>query len=92
MGPPTQSPYLFRSRYLTASRTSEYLVHMPKRAVIHSQKMEPGPPKVTAAVMPAMLPVPTVAARAVVTAWKGVTSPSLASVFLNTLPMVFFRA
>ena len=61
---------------MTASTTSAYLVHIPIRAEIHSQKMEPAPPKVTAQVMPAMLPVPTVAASAVVTAWKGDTAPS----------------
>ena len=76
MGPPTQSPYLFRSRNLTAKSTSEYLVAMPMRAVTHSQNSVPGPPKVTAVVMPAMFPVPTVPARAVETAWKGVISPS----------------
>ena len=79
MGPPTQSPWALRSRYFTASSTSEYLVAMPSRAEIHSQKMEPAPPRVTADVIPAILPVPTVAARAVVRAWKGVTSPALAS-------------
>ena len=92
MGPPTQSPSLLRSRYLTASMTSEYLVIMPTRAVIHSQKIEPGPPRVTAAVMPAMLPVPTVPARAVVMAWNGVISPSPASFLSKILPMVFFMA
>ncbi len=65
---------------------------MPSRADTHSQKIEPAPPRVTAVVMPAMLPVPTVAASAVVRAWKGVTSPSLASCLSNILPMVFFMA
>ena len=92
MGPPTQSPSLFRSRNLTASRTSEYLVAMPIRAVIHSQNILPGPPRVRAVVTPAMLPVPTVPARAVLMAWKGVISPSLASPFLKIFPAVFFMA
>ena len=92
MGPPTQSPRTLRSRNFTDSSTSEYLVAMPSRAETHSQKMEPAPPRVTAVVMPAMLPVPTVAARAVVRAWRGVTSPALASCFLNILPTVFFMA
>ena len=43
MGPPTQSPYLFRSRNLTAKSTSEYLVATPMRAVTHSQNSVPGP-------------------------------------------------
>ena len=89
MGPPTQSPYSFRSRNLTDSSTSEYLVHMPMRAVTHSQNSAPGPPRVTAEVIPAMLPVPTVPARAVDTAWKGVISPSPALVRLKILPKVF---
>ena len=92
MGPPTQSPYWLRSRNFTASRTSEYLVAMPMRAVTHSQNRVPGPPRVTAVVMPAMLPVPTVPARAVETAWKGVISPSPASRLWKILPMVFFMA
>ena len=79
MGPPTQSPLALRSRYLTASTTSEYLVIMPARAAIHIQKTAPGPPMKMAPVTPAMLPVPTVAASAVVRAWRGVTSPSPAS-------------
>ena len=54
--------------------------------------MVPGPPKVTAVVIPAMLPVPTVPASAVLIAWKGVISPSFASPFLKILPMVFFMA
>ena len=37
---------------------------------------------------PAMFPVPTVAARAVQTAWKGVRAPSEASRFRNMRPMV----
>ena len=65
---------------------------MPIRAVIHSQNMVPGPPSVMAVVIPAMLPVPTVPASAVLMAWKGVISPSLASVLVKTLPRVFFMA
>ena len=44
---------------------------MPKNADTHIQKAAPGPPTKMAPVTPAMLPVPTVPARAVVTAWKG---------------------
>ena len=43
-------------------------------------------------VVPTMLPVPTVADRAVVTAWSGVTAPWPASCFWNILPTVFFMA
>ena len=48
---------------------------MPGMAVTHSQKMAPGPPRLTASATPAMLPVPMVPARAVAMAWKGVTEP-----------------
>jgi hypothetical protein len=43
-------------------------------------------------VVPTMLPVPTVADRAVVTACMGVTAPAPASCFWNILPTVFFMA
>ena len=43
---------------------------MPKKATIHIQKMEPGPPETMAAETPAMLPVPMVAARAVHRDWN----------------------
>jgi hypothetical protein len=92
MGPPTQSPLSLRSRNLMASTTSEYLVTIPNRADSHIQNTAPGPPTAIAPVTPAMLPVPTVAARAVVTAWNGVTSPLPACCFLNILPTVFFMA
>ena len=42
--------------------------------------------------VPTMLPVPTVAARAVVTACSGVTAPCPASCFLKSLPAVFRMA
>lgn len=40
-------------------------------AANHIQKTAPGPPEAMAVATPAMFPVPTVAARAVETAWKG---------------------
>ena len=49
---------------------------MPTRALSHSQNMAPGPPVAMARATPTMLPVPTVAARAVHTAWNGEISPS----------------
>ena len=76
IGPPDISPFSLRSRYLMASRPSEYLVAMPKKAMIHIQKMAPGPPDTMAVATPTMLPVPMVAARAVVNAENGETSPS----------------
>ena len=45
---------------------SEYLVAIPKRAVSHIQKIAPGPPKVIAVATPTILPIPTVAAKAVI--------------------------
>ena len=88
MGPPTSSPFLFRSRKWTASVTSENLVHMPSSAEHHIQNTAPGPPMAMAPATPAMVPVPTVAASAVQTAWNGVMVPSEASFFFFFLPMV----
>ena len=49
---------------------------MPNRPVIHIQNNAPGPPAAMAVATPAMLPVPTVAASAVMSAWKWEMSPS----------------
>ena len=68
MGPPTHWPLAFFSRYFTATTTSAYLVAMPTRAVIHIQNTAPGPPTAMAVATPAILPVPTVADRAVIKA------------------------
>ena len=68
IGPPICSPWSSVSRKCTASSTSEYLVAMPTRAVIHIQNSAPGPPMAIAVATPAMLPVPTVAASAVISA------------------------
>ena len=43
---------------------------MPRMAITHIQKMEPGPPLMMAVAMPTMLPVPMVAARAVQRLWN----------------------
>ena len=43
---------------------------MPKKADSHIQKIAPGPPEYSAVAQPVMLPVPTCAAMAVVSAWK----------------------
>ena len=71
MGPPLWTPFSSLVRNFTARAISEYLVHMPKKADTHIQNTAPGPPMKMAPVTPAILPVPTVPARAVVTAWKG---------------------
>ena len=52
------------------------MVAMPKKADTHIQKMAPGPPEASAVAQPVMLPVPTWAATAVVSAWK-LLMPSL---------------
>src|SRR3990172_3988034 len=49
---------------------------MPRTPETQSQKSAPGPPRNRAVATPAMLPTPTVDARAVATAWNGVTLPS----------------
>src|SRR5918993_2887763 len=77
IGPPMCSPFSSTSRYCTASTTSQYLVAKPTRAVIHIQNRAPGPPSAIAVATPTMLPVPTVAASAVISAAKGLISPSL---------------
>ena len=51
---------------------------MPNNAVIHIQKIAPGPPKNIAVATPAMFPVPTVADKAVISDWKEEISPSVA--------------
>jgi hypothetical protein len=51
-------------------------VAIPKIAVIHIQNTAPGPPRITAVATPTILPVPIVAARAVIKAWKWEISPS----------------
>ena len=75
IGPPTKRPFASRSRKCTASSTSAYLVAMPTSAVIHIQNTAPGPPSATAVATPAMLPTPMVAARHVISAAYGLTSP-----------------
>ena len=91
MGPPTKRPSFVFSLNLTASTTSANLVVIPNIAAIHIQKIAPGPPRAIAVATPAILPVPTVAARAVATAWKAVTSPSPTCSLENILIKVFLR-
>ena len=76
IGPPDISPFSLRSRYLMASIHSLNLDVRPKQAEIHIQTRAPGPPDTMAVATPTILPVPMVAARAVVNAENGETSPS----------------
>lgn len=64
IGPPCRSPLLSRPRYMTASEQVKNLVAIPTIAVIHIQKIAPGPPTVMARATPPMLPIPTVPASA----------------------------
>ena len=89
IGPPASSPLASNSRYLTASTTSPYLVAMPTSAVIHIQNSAPGPPTAMAVATPAILPVPTVADRQVISAANGVISP--AALPSRTRPFMIMR-
>jgi len=81
MGPPETVPsqacpwVSSTTRYFCANVTSVNLVAMPSAAVTHIQNNAPGPPQWMAIATPAMFPIPTVADRAVVRAWKWETSP-----------------
>ena len=66
IGPPAISPTEFVSRYLTAKTDSPYLVESPNAALIHIQTIAPGPPSTIAVATPTILPVPTVADKAVI--------------------------
>ena len=75
IGPPAISPVLVLTRYFTERTASEYFVAMPKTPVNHIQSTVPGPPAAIAVATPTMLPVPMVAANAVVNAPNWLTSP-----------------
>ena len=83
IGPPDISPFSFTSRYLMASIHSLNFVVSPKHAEISIHTSAPGPPDTIAVATPTILPVPIVAASAVVRAENGDTSP---------VPLVLFRA
>ena len=76
IGPPSIVPSAVVTRYFTASSASLYLVAMPRTPVSHIHSTAPGPPRLTAVATPTMLPVPIVAASAVVSAANGLTSPA----------------
>ena len=68
-GPPCCLPFLSVVRKRTPRYASEYFDAMPTMPVSQIQNSAPGPPMEIAVATPTMLPVPTVAARAVVSAW-----------------------
>src|SRR5690625_4600860 len=67
-GPPDASPTAPVHRNRTARKASAYWVAMPTSPVTHIQNSAPGPPMAMAVATPTILPVPTVAASAVVSA------------------------
>ena len=66
-------------RNRTPRNASEYFDAIPSTPVTHIQNSAPGPPIPIAVATPTMLPVPTVAASAVVRAWNWEMSPSIVS-------------
>ena len=76
IGPPSIVPSAVLTRYFTARSASLYFVAIPSTPVSHIQSTAPGPPRLTAVATPTMLPVPIVAASAVVNAANGLTSPA----------------
>ncbi len=76
IGPPSMVPSDVFTRYFTDSKDSAYFVAIPKTPVNQHHRTAPGPPSPTAVATPTMLPVPMVAANAVVRAPNWLTSPS----------------
>src|SRR5674536_141170 len=60
IGPPSIVPSMVLTRYLTASKASEYLVAIPNTPVSHIHSTAPGPPRPIAVATPTIFPVPTV--------------------------------
>ena len=95
IGPPAIVPSGCIWRYLMPRTTSANLVAIPKIPVNHIQTGAPGPPMLIAAATPAILPLPTVAERAIINAWNGVISPGVESSsrsFPRTLRYSIFQA
>ena len=65
--------------YIMARAPSKNLVDIPTTALTHIQKMAPGPPTVIAIATPAIFPIPTVDAMALIKAWKELICPSPAT-------------
>ena len=80
-GPPRNSPFSSRTLYSWPSTLSAKPVAIPKRAIIHIQKIAPAPPRDIATATPAKLPVPTRADKLVHKAWNELI-PSLVEVLL----------
>ena len=93
MAPPCIRPSSVFTLYLTAIRDSAYFVAIPNTPVSQVHRTAPGPPRAIAVPTPIILPVPMVAARAVVNAPNCDTSPSASGSFatdnLIPLDMVF---
>ena len=68
IGPPWGLSGLSMFRYNIESVTSMSFIAIPNMAIIHIQKIAPGPPSVIASATPLMLPSPTVPDKAVVSA------------------------
>ena len=83
IGPPCTSPASSRPLYMTATVPSKNLVAIPTIALTHIQKMAPGPPIDRATATPAMLPMPTVAAMALVSASNEEIWPAAESSFIR---------
>ena len=66
------------------------MVAIPKKAMIHIQKIAPGPPTRIAPHAPTMLPVPTCAAIAVARAWNEERPPFFLPPRREMLPNTFF--
>ncbi len=75
MGPPCTLPSESSPRYKMARVQVKNLVAIPTKALTHIQKRAPGPPIKIATATPLILPIPTVAARALDSASKCVISP-----------------
>ena len=87
MGPPCTSPAESFPLYIIAKDPSKNLVAIPTVALTHIQKIAPGPPIVRAMATPAIFPIPTVAAIALVRASKELICPGSASSFCLRDPM-----
>ena len=92
IGPPDISPRSLTSLYLIANIHSENLEDNPKQAEIHIQTNAPAPPETIAVATPTIFPVPIVAAKAVVNAENGDTSPFPLLFVLDSLLNVFLIA
>ena len=87
IGPPCVSPASSFPLYITATVPSKNLVAIPTTALTHIQKMAPGPPMDSATATPAMLPMPTVAAMALVSASNEEICPAAPSSLTRSAAM-----